>query len=67
MRAYFVASERSVFSADKGVAICNVCNVLHGWSREVKSEQQNNTTNPKKQCSCRLSGFSENGAFERCR
>ena len=29
-------------------------NVLHGWSREQKNEQQNNAPNPKKQCSCRL-------------
>ena len=28
---------------------------------------QNNVPNPKKQCSCRLSGSSENRAFEGCR
>ena len=48
-------------------AIYTVCNVLHGWSRGQKNEQQNNVPNPKKQCSCRLQGSSENRTFERCR
>ena len=30
-------------------------------------QQQNNTPSPNKQCNCRLSGSSENKAFERCR
>ena len=39
----------------------SICNVLHGWSRGQKNEQQNNVHSPKKkQCSCRLSGSSEN-------
>ena len=29
-------------------ATCTVYNVLHGWSREQKNEQQNNAPNPKK-------------------
>ena len=41
--------------------------VSHGWSSGRKNEQQNNAINPKKQCSCRLSGSSENRAFEGCR
>ena len=45
------------------LATCTVYNFLHGWSREQKNEQQNNDPNPKKQCSCRLSGSSENRAF----
>ena len=28
-------------------AICTVCNVLHGWSKEQKNEQQNNVPNSK--------------------
>ena len=32
--------------------------------REQKNEQQNNASSPKKQCSCRLSGSSENRDFE---
>ena len=48
-------------------ATCTICNVLHGWSREQKNKQQNNVPNPTKQCSCRLSGSSENRAFEGCR
>ena len=48
-------------------ASSTVCNVLHGWSREQKNEQPNNAPSPKNQCSCRLSGSSENRAFERCR
>ena len=47
-------------------ATYTVCNVLHGWSRGQKNEQWNNVPNPKKQCSCRLQGSSENRAFERC-
>ena len=43
-------------------ATYTVCNVLHGWSTEQKNEQQSNALNPKKQCSCRLSGSSENRA-----
>ena len=44
-------------------------NVLHGWSRgkNILNEQQNNASNPEKQCSCMLSGSSENRAFERYR
>ena len=42
----------------------HICNALHGWSTEQKNEQQNNAPNPTKQCSCRLSGSSENRAFE---
>ena len=42
------------------------CTVLHGWWREQKNEQQNNVPSPKKQRSCRLSGSSENRAFEMC-
>ena len=26
----------------------SICNVLHGWSRRQKNEQQNNAPNPKK-------------------
>ena len=37
------------------------------WLRGQKNEQQKNDPNPKKQCSCRLSGSSENRAFEMCR
>ena len=48
-------------------ATCTVFNVLHGWSRGQKNEQQNNAPNPKKQCSCRLLGSSENRSFESCR
>ena len=48
-------------------ATCTVYNVLHGWSRGQKNEQQNNAPSPKKQCSCRLLGSSENRAFETCR
>ena len=29
-------------------ATCTVRNVLNGWSREEKNEQQNNDPNPKK-------------------
>ena len=28
-------------------ATCTVCNVLHGWSRGQKNEQQNNVSSPK--------------------
>ena len=49
-----------------GRATCTVCNVLHSWWRGQKNEQKNNALNPKKQCNCRLSGSSENRAFERC-
>ena len=45
---------------------CIVCNVLRGWSREQKNDQQNNAPNPKKQCRCR-SESSKNRAFEGCR
>ena len=48
-------------------ATCTVCKALHGWSRGQKDEQPNNAPNPKKQCSCRLSGSIENRAFERYR
>ena len=48
---------------NKGVT-CTICNVLYGWSRGQKNKQQDNAPNPKKQCSCRLSGSSENRAFE---
>ena len=40
-----------------------VCNVSHDWPREQKTEQQKNAPNPKKQCSCRLSGSSENSVM----
>ena len=33
----------------------------------TKERQRSNVPNPKKQCSCRLSGSSENRAFEGCR
>ena len=46
---------------------CTIDNVSHGWSRGQKNEQQNNVPSPKKQCSYRLSGSSENRAFERCK
>ena len=26
---------------------CTVCNILHGWSRGQKNEQQNNASSPK--------------------
>ena len=48
-------------------ATCIIYNILHGWSRGQNSEQQNNAPRYKKQCSCRLSGSSENRAFKRCR
>ena len=39
---------------------------LHYWSRGQNNEQQNNApiANPKKQCSCRLSGSTENKALK---
>ena len=48
-------------------ATCTVCSVSHDWSREQKNEQQNSVPSPKKQCSCRLSGSSENRALKRNR
>ena len=30
-----------------------------------EDKRENNVPSPKKQCSCRLEGYSENGAFER--
>ena len=48
-------------------ATCTICNVLRGWSRGQNNEQQNNVPSPKRQCSCRLSGPSENRAFKGCR
>ena len=48
-------------------ASCIVYNVLKGWSRGQKNEQENNVPSPEKQCSCRLSGSSENRTFKRCR
>ena len=38
------------------MATCTICNVLHGWSRGQKNEQQNNAPNPKKTMNQRLSG-----------
>ena len=37
-------------------AACTVCNILHGWLKGQKNEQQNNIMflALKKQCSCRL-------------
>ena len=36
---------------------CTICNVLHGRLRKQKNEKQNRDSNPKKQCSCRLSSL----------
>ena len=49
---------------------CIVCNVLLCWSKEQKNKRTNNRTmlpTLKKQYNCRLSGTSENRAFERWR
>ena len=46
---------------------CTIFNVLHGWSRD-KRTNQNSAPNPNKALySCRLSGSNENRALERCR
>ena len=47
-------------------ATCIVCHVPHYWSREQKNEQQNNAPTHIKQWSYRLSGSSENKAYNSC-
>ena len=48
---------------------CTICNISHNFisreMREQKNEQQNNAPSAKKQCSCRLSGSSENRHLEK--
>ena len=48
-------------------AACTVCNVLHGWSREQRNEQQNNVPNPKNNATTGYKGPVKNEAFESCR
>ena len=35
---------------------CTVCNILHGWSRGQKNEQQNNVPSPKKSAAASYQG-----------
>ena len=70
-KVFFVGNEmrclRLLCSVMERLAPFNSLNVLQCWSRDQKNEQRSNVLSSKKQCSCWLSGSSENRAFEGCR